>query len=203
MYEYLIGQLCMITPYYLVIENQGIGYRLFVGNPYRFTENLQKELKMYVHQIIREDAHALYGFHEEREKQLFLKLISVSGIGPKSAMAIMALEDHHGLVQAIDQANVTYLTKFPGVGKKTAQQMILDLKGKLDAWELPANATSDNLAAVPSSARNEALEEALEALRALGYSEKEVKRVSAGLKDLDAKTTDQYLRQALKLLMKR
>ncbi|MGC3438144.1 Holliday junction branch migration protein RuvA, partial [Enterococcus faecium] len=85
---------------------------------------------IYVHQVIREVAHLLYGFDSLEDKQLFLRLVSVSGIGPKSALAIMASEDHSGLIQAVESCDVTYLTKFPGVGKKTAQQMILDLKGK-------------------------------------------------------------------------
>lgn len=81
--------------------------------------------------VVREDAMTLYGFRDHQEKQLFNTLLKVSGIGPKSALSILALDDHAGLIQAIDSGDSTYLTKFPGVGKKTAQQMILDLSGNL------------------------------------------------------------------------
>lgn len=198
MYEYIIGKVTNITPFYIVIENQGIGYQIAMGNPYRYSSKLNQEVQIYLHQVVREDAQLLYGFGNADEKQLFLKLISVSGIGPKSALAILANDDHHGLIQAIEIDDVTFLTKFPGVGKKTAQQMILDLKGKLGelVGDLPVNK-----ATAPKG--NLALEEALEALSALGYGDKEVKRVEKLLLELGNQTTDQYLREALKLMMKK
>lgn len=199
MYEYIIGTIVMITPYYIVIENNGIGYQISVANPYRYSSKLEKELtKVYVHQVVREDAQLLYGFESLEEKQLFLRLISVSGIGPKSGLAILAGEDHAGLIQAVETGDVTYLTKFPGVGKKTAQQMVLDLKGKLGelvSTEVP----------VPEiqlqTSMNPILTEAMEALAALGYSSKEIKRVEKQLAKEDLPTTDSYLRKALSLMM--
>lgn len=199
MYEYIIGTIVMITPYYIVIENNGIGYQISVANPYRYSSKLEKELtKVYVHQVVREDAQLLYGFESLEEKQLFLRLISVSGIGPKSGLAILAGEDHAGLIQAVETGDVTYLTKFPGVGKKTAQQMVLDLKGKLGelvSTEVP----------VPEiqlqTSMNPILTEAMEALAALGYSSKEIKRVEKQLAKEDLTTTDSYLRKALSLMM--
>ena len=115
----------------MVLDVNGIGYQIAIGNPYRYSSKMEQSVTIYVQQIIREDAHLLYGFETLAEKELFLRLLSVSGIGPKSGLAIMANEDHQGLIQAIEAGDVTYLTKFPGVGKKTAQQMVLDLKGKL------------------------------------------------------------------------
>lgn len=200
MYEYLIGTVTYISPYYIVVENQGIGYQVALGNPYRYSGKMNEQVKIYVHQVIREDAHALYGFTSLEEKQLFLRLVSVSGIGPKSGLAIMASDDHPGLIQAIESGDVTYLTKFPGVGKKTAQQMILDLKGKLGelVTEMPLS-LFDVSEKEDASARSEALE----ALSALGYSAKEIKRVEKQLATIDNLTTDEYLRQALKLMMKK
>lgn len=196
MYEYLIGTVTEITPAYLVLENNGVGYLIALGNPYRYSGKINQEVKIYVHQVIREDAHLLYGFGKLEEKQLFLRLISVSGIGPKSALAIMANEEHDGMIAAIESGDVTYLTKFPGVGKKTAQQMILDLKGKLGelVGELPQPTVHSE---------NQALQEALEALGALGYSAKEVKRVEKELTGGPEGSTDEYLREALKLMMKK
>lgn len=200
MYEYLTGVVTFINPYYLVIETNGIGYQIALGNPYRYSSKLNKEIKLYVHQVIREDAHLLYGFDSLEEKQLFLRLVSVSGIGPKSALAIMASDDHSGLIQAVETGDVTYLTKFPGVGKKTAQQMILDLKGKFGELSID---TPFNLFDKSTAQDATALSEAMEALSALGYSDKEVKRVEKQLKEVENLTTDEYLRQALKLMMKK
>lgn len=200
MYEYLTGVVTFINPYYLVIETNGIGYQIALGNPYRYSSKLNKEIKLYVHQVIREDAHLLYGFDSLEEKQLFLRLVSVSGIGPKSALAIMASDYHSGLIQAVETGDVTYLTKFPGVGKKTAQQMILDLKGKFGELSID---TPFNLFDESTAQDATALSEAMEALSALGYSDKEVKRVEKQLKEVENLTTDEYLRQALKLMMKK
>ena len=200
MYEYLRGMVTFISPYYIVIETQGVGYQIALGNPYRYSSKLDKEVKIYVHQVIREDAHLLYGFDSLEEKQLFLRLVSVSGIGPKSALAIMASDDHSGLIQAVETGDVTYLTKFPGVGKKTAQQMILDLKGKFGELSIDTPFSLFDEATVQDAS---ALSEAMEALSALGYSEREIKRVEKQLKEIDNQTTDEYLRQALKLMMKK
>ncbi|OJG63074.1 Holliday junction DNA helicase RuvA [Enterococcus mundtii] len=200
MYEYLRGMVTFISPYYIVVETQGVGYQIALGNPYRYSSKLDKEVKIYVHQVIREDAHLLYGFDSLEEKQLFLRLVSVSGIGPKSALAIMASDDHSGLIQAVETGDVTYLTKFPGVGKKTAQQMILDLKGKFGELSIDTPFSLFDEATVQDAS---ALSEAMEALAALGYSEREIKRVEKQLKEIDNQTTDEYLRQALKLMMKK
>lgn len=203
MYEYIIGKVTFISPYYIVVETNGIGYQISVSNPYRYSGKTETEMKLYLHQVIREDAHLLYGFNDLEEKQLFLKLISVSGIGPKSGLAIMASEDHGGLINAIENEDATYLTKFPGVGKKTAQQMILDLKGKLGELETSAAAVQAMADTSVSTSHNQSLAEAIEALSALGYSEKEIKRVTPKLEELEPQQTDDYLRNALKLMMKR
>lgn len=203
MYEYIIGQVTFISPYYIVVETNGVGYQVSVGNPYRYSGKTGTQIKLYIHQVIREDAHLLYGFNDLEEKQLFLKLISVSGIGPKSGLAIMASEDHGGLIHAIENEDATYLTKFPGVGKKTAQQMILDLKGKLGELETSEAAVKAMTDASVENNRNKALAEAIEALSALGYSEKEIKRITPKLEELGQLQTDEYLRHALKLMMKR
>jgi len=204
-YEYIKGTITFISPYYIVIETNGLGYQVAVANPFRYSAYKQQEVTIYVHQVIRDDAHLLYGFGTLEEKQLFLKLISVSGIGPKSGLAIMALDDHAGLVQAIDAQDATYLTKFPGVGKKTAQQMILDLQGKLDdvAIEIPEElslTTQEDLFTIEPTQQ---LDEAVEALKALGYSEREIKKIKKELESHQDKTTDEYLRIGLKLLMKK
>lgn len=205
MFEYIKGKVTFISPYYIVVEASQIGYQVAVANPFRYSAHLEKEVQVYLHQVIREDAHVLYGFSNLEEKQLFLKIISVSGIGPKSGMAIMALDDHSGLVQAIELEDAKYLTKFPGVGKKTAQQMILDLKGKLGELDITGEpkgqiAKQDDLF---TTIDDTSLTEAIEALKALGYSEREIKRIKVDLEVMTGKATDEILRHGLKLLMKK
>ena len=196
MYEYLTGLVTSVTPQYVVLEVSGVGYQLFVANPYRFQEDPAKKVRIYVYQAVHDDAITLFGFVDRAEKQLFLQLINVSGIGPKSALAILANPDHQGLIDAIANDNVGYLTKFPGIGKKTASQIVLDLKDKV------AGMTSNTLLtpAAPAETDNPALQDALDALTALGYKEREVKHIKKQLLKTDANTTQEYLSQALALI---
>ena len=195
MYEYLNGELAHILPTTIVIDVHGVGYQVVFANPYRLQDSLKKQIKVLVQQVVREDSITLYGFISSEERELFQRLISVSGIGPKSAMSILANDDTEGFVNAVESGNVTYLTKFPGVGKKTAQQIILDLKGKFEV--LPEEATK----AVVST--NQAtLEEAKEALLGLGYSAKEITKIWKSLEAAAPSTTQEALKVAFKLLMK-
>ena len=130
MYDYIKGKLTKITAKYIVVEAGGLGYIVNVANPYSFSDLVNQEVQIYLHQVIREDVQLLFGFHTEDEKAVFLNLISVSGIGPTTALAIIAVDDNEGLVNAIDTSDIKYLMKFPKIGKKTAQQMVLDLAGK-------------------------------------------------------------------------
>ena len=195
MYEYLNGELAHILPTAIVIDVQGVGYQVVFANPYRLQDSLKKQIKVLVQQVVREDSITLYGFISSEERELFQRLISVSGIGPKSAMSILANDDTEGFVNAVESGNVTYLTKFPGVGKKTAQQIILDLKVKFEA--VPEETTK----AVVST--NQAtLEEAKEALLGLGYSAKEITKIWKSLEAAAPSTTQEALKLAFKLLMK-
>lgn len=196
MYEYLTGVVSIVTPQYIVVDVQGVGYKLSVANPYRFQEDPHTKVRVYVYQAVRDDNIALFGFVDQAEKRLFTQLINVSGIGPKSALAILANPDHQGLVDAIASNNVSYLTKFPGIGKKTASQIVLDLKDKLAST---AGGNLFNPAQTAASEANPALDDALAALKALGYKEREIKKIKKELVTTDG-TTDEYLRKALRLL---
>lgn len=196
MFDYIKGKLTKITAKYIIVETGGLGYLLHVANPYSFSDQVNQDVQVYLHQVIREDAHLLYGFHSEDEKAVFLNLISVSGIGPTTALAIVAADDNEGLVRAIDSSDITYLMKFPKIGKKTAQQMVLDLAGKF--VEAPVE---NGKTARKAIAGNEPLEEAMEALLALGYKAAELKKIKAffeGTQD----TAENYIKQALKMLIK-
>lgn len=200
MYDYFKGIVTYVCPYYIVIEVADVGYQLNVANPYFFSPSDKKKITLFVHQVIREDSNALYGFSTLEEKQLFLQLLKVSGIGPKSALAILASNDSEGFIQAIESENLTYLTKFPGVGKKTAQQIVLDLKGKIEV--VSNESTSDKGISNRNPSSNVALDEALEALLALGYKEKEIQRIEKQLANSDIQSTDVFIREGLKLLTK-
>ena len=204
MYDYLKGQVTRITPEYIALEVQSIGYQLYTPNPYAFRINDQCQ-QIYVHMHVREDAQTLYGFTSLEQRELFRKLILVSGIGPKGALAILASGSPTHVIQAIEMEDEAFLVKFPGVGKKTARQMILDLKGKLgslmDTVELPS--TEEELPLFGVNPNKHELEEAMLALTALGYSEKELLKVKPQLEeDTSLTTTDVYMKQALKWLLK-
>ena len=127
-----------------------------------------------------------------------MQLINVSGSGPKSALAILANPDHQGLIDAIANDNVSYLTKFPGIGKKTAGQIVLDLHDKID--QLRANEPLDFNVPASDTDLTPELRDALAALSALGYPERSVKKVQKALSKESAMSTDDYLRQGLRLL---
>ncbi|MBF0778274.1 Holliday junction branch migration protein RuvA [Streptococcus cuniculi] len=196
MYDYIKGTLTKITAKYIVVEVGGIGFILQVANPYAYSGDMNQQVTVYTHQVIREDAHLLYGFRTGAEKSVFLSLISVSGIGPTTALAIIAVDDNDGLVRAIEQKNITYLTKFPKIGKKTAQQMVLDLEGK---FVLSEQAEVPSLAVEESD--NTALDEAMEAMEALGYRPAELKKIKKFFEGT-TDTAENYIKSALKMLMK-
>ncbi|MDV7719245.1 Holliday junction branch migration protein RuvA [Pediococcus ethanolidurans] len=197
MYEYLIGYVTQITPEFVVLEVQGVGYKLFVGNPYRYEISQEKQVKIYVHEAVSDTEISLYGLFDAEDKELFEKLLLVKGIGPKSALAILANEDHSGLVTAINHDDVAYLKKFPKIGPKAAQQIILDLKGKVTL-------SSENpIQTVKKPVGNRQLADALDALTALGYSARDIAKIKPDLEEDATLSTDQYLSAGLKLLMKK
>ncbi|MFJ7665832.1 Holliday junction branch migration protein RuvA [Lysinibacillus sp. NPDC097195] len=204
MYDYLKGQIVRITPEYIVLEQHGIGWQLNTPNPFAFRTSAAEQ-QIYVQLHVREDAQVLYGFPNLDQRELFRKLILVSGIGPKGALAILATGNPQQVISAIEREDEAFLVKFPGVGKKTARQMILDLKGKLgsllETIELPS--AEDELPLFGVNPHKHELEEAILALMALGYSEKELAKIRPQLEDNDKlETTDAYMKQALQLLLK-
>lgn len=197
MYEYLKGPITDVMPTHVVVEVGGIGYKLFTANPYRYA--LAEVVTIYVEQIVRENEISLYGFFDGTEKMLFNKLLNVSGIGPKSGLAILANADHGALIAAVESENVDYLVKFPGIGKKTAQQIVLDLKGKLE--DIPGVKPDLFNEAIELPKDTQALNDALAALEALGYGKPDIKRVQKQLAKLPQTDTQGYLSEGLKLLV--
>ncbi len=186
MYGYIKGIVQKISPQHIIVDNQGIGYLIISPTPYQYHIGETVMLSTYLH--VREDILALYGFKDDATLELFLKLISVSGIGPKSALSIVAFDDSNKIIMAIEQGDAKYLTKFPGIGMKSAQQIILDLKGKLVSDE-------DDLTMLSDASKDVAL-----ALEALGYNRKEV---SKAIKHINSdQSVDKALKEALAYLLK-
>ena len=187
MYDYIIGKIAYIKNNAIVVDNNGIGYLVYVSNPYSFEIN--NEYKVYIYQHITEDENTLYGFKTIEEKDLFLKLISVKGLGCKMALPILAVGEINGIMDAIERENILYLKKFPKIGDKLARQMILDLKGKL---EFIGVGISDDQISIENELK--------EVLLGLGYKEKEIIPVLAKV-DTSLPIEGQ-VKDALKLLLR-
>ena len=183
MYAYIKGIIDEVLPNYIVINNNNIGYKVFVANPYSFKEN--EEYKVYIYEHIREDEHSLYGFKDIEEKDLFLKLLDVKGLGPKMALPMFATGSISGIIDAINRENILYLKKFPKIGDKIAKQIILDLKGKVHTEK-----------EVVDEVKNE---DVSLALISLGYKSVDINKVLPKIKD---DTVENMIKEALKLLMK-
>ncbi len=202
MYEYIKGQIEYVGPEYIVIDHRGIGYQVYSPNPFQFTKYEGTEVKVFIYQHVKEDILALYGFISREEKRLFIKLLDVSGIGPKGALAILASGQPEQVIRAIESEDEVFLVKFPGVGKKTARQIILDLKGKLQDIVpdyFPSLLQPGSLEQFTTGSKE--LEEALLALEALGYSSKELKKLTPSLQK-ESLSTDEYIKKGLQLMLK-
>ncbi|MGZ9477989.1 Holliday junction branch migration protein RuvA [Staphylococcus epidermidis] len=199
MYAFIKGTLSQLFPTHVVVETCGIGYEIQTPNSYRFQKYLEKEVQIYTSLIVREDAQLLYGFINEEEKEMFLSLIKVTGIGPKSALAILASSTPHEVKLAIENENDAYLTQFPGIGKKTARQIVLDLKGKVTITE----ENSDDLlqTQVNGNEQNQIISEALLALQALGYSKRELTKVEKSLNKHNVNSVDEAVKIGLQTLV--
>ncbi len=199
MYDYIKGHITRVTPEYITLEQGGIGWLIMTPNPYAFhkTDAIQ-QVFTYLH--VREDIQLLLGFKSLEQRELFKKLITVSGIGPKGALAILASGIPAQVIGAIEREDESFLVQFPGVGKKTARQMILDLKGKLYDLFSEIDMPDDDVTLL-TMAENGALDEAILALEALGYSQRELTKVKPALEkeELD---TEGYMKLALRLLLK-
>ena len=186
MYGYIRGEITEIDSNYIVLENNDIGYMIYVPNPYSY--QLNKEYQIFIYTKVAEDEYTLYGFKTREDKELFLKLISVKGLGPKMALPILATGTFDSIADAIENNNLNYLKKFPKIGDKVAKQMVLDLKGKL-------NTINTGL-----FAKEDLSNELYEVLVGLGYKQADIKRV---LNKVDGKLSlEDQVKEALKLMLK-
>lgn len=196
MFEYLKGDIVEITPAYVVLETQGVGYMVNISLQTYSAIQDKSATKLYLYESIREDAFVLYGFATAAERRMFLLLISVSGVGAGTARVILSSLSTPELCQAIRTENVHLIKSVKGIGLKTAQRILVDLKDKINELEAgPA------VAMVDTAANAQIASEAVAALSMLGFvaaqSQKVVKKI---LSDEPALSVEQVIKKALKLL---
>ncbi len=196
MIEYLKGEIAELTPATAIIECCGVGYEASITlNTYSALQG-KKETRLYIYEVIREDAHLLYGFSNKQERELFLQLISVSGIGGNTARTILSAFTVNELCEAIATGNEVAIKSVKGIGLKTAQRLIVDLKDKIKGI-----GSSSGTAVLPATADNDVMEGAVAALVMLGFpSTAANKAVQSIMKSEPGMTIEQAIKQALKLL---
>lgn len=196
MLEYIKGRIAELTPAYAVIDNMGLGYMLNISlSAYNKlqAEIGDMEVKMYVYEVIREDSHMLYGFVDKKERELFLLLISVSGVGPNTARMILSSLTPGDLEEVIVSGNDRLLKSVKGVGGKTAQRIIVDLKDKIK----PGDSTLVSMA----GQAGQVMDEALSALVMLGFSQQmSQKALQKVFKEEPATNLEAAIKKALKLM---
>nr|WP_250646578.1 Holliday junction branch migration protein RuvA [Pseudomonas oligotrophica] len=194
----LRGQLAEKQPPHLVVDVNGVGYEVEVPMTtlYRLP-SVGEALTLHTHLVVREDAQLLYGFYEKRERELFRELIRLNGVGPKLALALMSGLEIDELVRCVQAQDTSTLVKIPGVGKKTAERLLVELKDRFKAWEtMPAIATlvvEPRAAAAVTSAENDAVS----ALISLGFKPQEASRAVAAVRE-DGLSSEEMIRRALK-----
>lgn len=194
MYDYIKGNVAELTPTYVVLDNHGVGYMINISlNSFNALQHQEDVVKVYVYEAIREDAHLLYGFTERRERELFLLLISVSGVGTNTARMILSSLTPSDLEQTIASENVGILKSVKGIGAKTAERIIVDLKDKI---KLSTDTLLDK-----SQVTSEVFDEAMSALVMLGFtkqmSQKALKKLFTAEPTI---TVEQAIKKALKMM---
>ena len=200
MFYYLNGTVSHIAPYLAVIDCGGVGYACRTTHHTIAALTRGKPAKLYTYLYVREEIFELYGFISEEELSCFQMLIGVSGVGPKAALAILSSNTPEGLALAIVSGNEKALTSAPGIGKKIAQRIILELKDKLAKGQLTGSGGETFAGGVTVIPENKA-SEASAALAVLGYSQGEINLALKGV-DLESLSLEEIIRQALKKMMK-
>lgn len=195
MITYLVGNLEHIGENALIIEVYGVGYEVFCSSRTLSELNGTREkVKIYIHEHIKEDGHDLYGFYHMEDRELFRKLISVSGIGPKGGMQVFNTYSSQEVIQIILEQDSKALSKVSGIGPKTAQRIILELKDSIGKLFVP------DLSLLQTGLKDEtAKSEAIEALEALGYSGLEAKKAVEAIDDYQS-SSEELIKKALSLL---
>ena len=200
MYEYIKGKYIGINKDYVIIENNGIGYKIFTsGAPMAEMPKVSEEVQLYLEQIVREDFIGLYGFKDREELEMFKLLISISGVGAKAALSLLSISRINNLKYAIIMEDDKHLCRAPGIGKKTAGRIILELKDKIKTDEVSEGVDIQQGFEDIAPSNSNAIGEALGALLALGYSEKEAENA---LKKVNRQeSVENIIKECLRVLM--
>lgn len=200
MIEYIKGQIAELTPAMAVIDCQGIGYGVNISlNTFSAIQG-KESCKLFIYEAIREDAHVLYGFISKKEREIFLNLISVSGIGGNTARMILSALSTSELINVIATENVSILKSVKGIGAKTAQRIIVELKDKIGSSDLGVDMSGVKVSAIDQQAK-QTQEEAVAALSVLGFIPAQSQKVvTAILKDIPNATLEVIVKEALKRL---
>jgi len=201
MFYYLEGTVAHIAPYLAVIDCGGVGYACKTTNYTLGAISVGKRAKLYTYLYVREDIFELYGFSSESERGCFEMLIGVSGVGPKAALSILSSSTPEQLAAAIVTDNEKALTVAPGIGKKIAQRVILELKDKLSKGQLTVQAAGETHAGGVTVIPENKASEAAAALAVLGYSQQEIAIALKGI-DMDDTPLDGIIKLALRKMMK-
>ncbi len=199
MLTYIKGLLVQSSAYHVTLEAQGIGYKIFIPiHLYANLPPLQTEMKLHTSFIIREYSQALYGFASPSERDFFEQLLDISGIGPKLALSLIGHMPLADLTKAIGENNITHLCKIPGIGKKTAERLIMELRSKIQGM---SPYTSTDLTLLPSyDSRTQTINDAMSALINLGYNQMTAqKAIKKSMQELpDSVTLPELITAALK-----
>ena len=196
MLDYIKGQIAELNPTFAVVDNNGLGYMVNISMMTFdvLNRNPEAPVKLYVYEALREDAHILYGFLSKHERELFLLLVSVSGVGPNTARMILSAASVEQIEQSIAAQDVALLKSVKGVGAKTAQRIIVDLKDKIKS-------TDTTLLVETSQQTGKVYEEAMAALLMLGFSRQASSKALNKLFELNPDiTVEQAIKQALKMM---
>lgn len=194
----LRGKIAEKHPPTLLIDVNGVGYEVLASmNTFYQLPEVGQEINLYTHLVVREDALMLYGFHEARERILFRTLIKINGVGPKMALAILSSIDPDAFVLCVNQNDIPALVRIPGVGKKTAERLIIEMRDRLKDWQMrDVGVSKDNVCV---SSVTDAVNDAISALISLGYKAQEASRVITKLSD-QGLSSEEMIRMALQAI---
>lgn len=199
----MIGQLRGIIlekkPPQLLLDVNGVGYEIDAPmSTFYHLPDIGTEVTLKIHFVVREDIHCLYGFYNEEERLLFRTLLKVNGVGPKLALTILSSTDTNEFVHCIINNDAISLTRLPGVGKKTAERLVIEMRDKLSTWQTQSSTVSTLLSTKTEAAsRNQVTQDAVAALIALGYKPQEASRLVAKVDD-GTRTSEEVIRCALR-----
>ena len=187
----------------ILVEVGGVGYELQVPMTTLFQlPELDSEVSLVTHFVVREDAQLLYGFIDDRDRSLFRELIKVSGVGPKLALTILSGMDSQSFARCVQRDDISSLTALPGVGKKTAERLLIEMRDKLKAWQACTKDDNEQRSGASITPFTDIAADAEGALITLGYKPQEASRMVAAVNDDGASSSEELIRRALKSTVK-